>query len=154
MNFINIYKSLIIYTILTFNSGCGGGSNTNKSNGIIEGKWSGDIFQGVITCSDGISVGAGGAIPTKLEFQIEGSDDIGSLVHVQENLCLLEGERNSSGFIVKPIKGCAETLKNIEFRITNNNSLGVKYSYDLSKQPVNDFGARCYTSPDGEIFRD
>lgn len=143
----------ILFSILvTTLAACGGGSGGSSSQ--IEGSWSGDLFQGMILCSDGTGFGAGGGSVVKhATLEISGTDEIGSIVQVMDEECLLEGVRDADGFRARPVSGCHAALSSIRFNLYENNSAGVSYHYDINKSEPGPTGIRCTTSPSGLLSR-
>jgi hypothetical protein len=124
--------SLILSTSIL---GCGGGSGGSDSS--IEGTWKGALLLGGQNCSDGTFIGAGsGTVIGEAQIVVLGSDIVGSVVKVQDNDCMLEGERDSTGFTALPISGCSEALTSIRFTLKSADIADLGYQYDVSKVPV------------------
>lgn len=131
---------------------CGGGSDGNSS--AVEGTWKGSLYQGVISCSDGSSIGAGaGSIVRSAELEISGTDEIWSMVQVIDRDCVLQGPRDTEGFTAQVVSGCEQDLDNIRFNLISENEAGVSYYYDINKAPANQNGVRCKITPSGRINR-
>jgi hypothetical protein len=131
---------------------CGGGSNGASSG--IEGTWSGDLFQGVILCSDGTAIGAGGGtVVRSVELKVSGSDEVGSVVRVIDGSCLLQGTRDVGGFRADVVSGCEQGLDYIRLDVISQNEAGLSYQYDINKVPAGENGVRCAIAPSGTINR-
>ncbi len=146
-------KPFIVGAMLLLSS-CGGGSDGPSSE--IDGTWKGDLIQGVITCSDGTGIGAGGGLAIReVTLDVSGSDEIGSQVQAIDGNCLFEGTRTDEGFnaIVVSGSGCEEALDSIRFTLLEENRAALKYFYDINRVPANAGEVRCVISPDAEMRR-
>jgi hypothetical protein len=144
-------KGFVVALAITLSS-CGGGSDAPSS--AIDGTWRGDLFQGVISCSDGTSIGAGGGLVIRsVELEVSGSDEIGSVVQAIDGNCLLEGTRDADGFRANAISGCEQGLDYIRFNVISQNEAGLSYHYDINKAPAGENGVRCTITPSGTIDR-
>lgn len=133
-------------------SSCGGGADAPSS--AIDGTWRGDLFQGVISCSDGFSTGVGwGSVIRSIELEVSGSDEIGSAVQAIDGNCVLEGTRDADGFRADAISGCEQGLDHIRFNLISQNEAGLSYHYDINKIPAGENGVRCTITPSGRIGR-
>ena len=131
---------------------CGGGSDDVSS--AIEGTWRGDLFQGMVSCSNGTYIGAGGgSIVGSVDLKVSGTDEIGSVVNAIDGNCLFQGTREADGFRAEAVSGCEQGLDHIQFNIISENEAGLSYHYDLNKVPAGDNGIRCKTTPSGIVYR-
>ena len=143
---------VIVILFVIFLVSCGGGSDNSSS--AIEGIWSGDLFQGVILCTDGTGIGAGGgSVVRTVELHVEGTDEIGSVVKATDESCLFEGAREADGFTAYVVSGCEQGLDHISFGIISENEAGLSYHYDINKLPAGATGIRCTITPSGTVSR-
>lgn len=145
-------EKLFILAVAMVLSSCGGGSNGTLS--AIDGTWSGDLLQGVISCSDGTAIGAGGgSVVRSVDLEVSGSDETGSLVQAIDGSCLLQGTRDAEGFRADAVSGCEQGLDHIRFNVISDSEAGLSYHYDVNKVPAGANGVRCTITPSGTVDR-
>lgn len=145
-------RRLLLGVVLASAASCGGGSDQPSS--AIDGVWKGDLYQGVILCSDGTSIGAGaGTVVEAVELHVTGTDEVGSTVLATDGDCELQGTRTADGFRATPTSGCAQGLDNLVFSIISENEAGLSYHYDINEVPAGSNGVRCVITPSGTVMR-
>lgn len=116
--------------------------------------WKGDLVQGVISCADGFFAGAcSGCVIRQVNLEVDGSDEIGSLVQAKDGDCFFEGARDSKGFTATAISGCNPALVSLDFALREENLAGVYYWYDINKVQVEPGEVACITSPSAQVRR-
>lgn len=140
------------FALLSLLTACGGGGS--DQNNAIEGTWRGDVLQGVILCSDGTSIGAGGgSVIREVALIVSGTDEVGTPVQATDGDCFLEGVRDNTGFRASSISGCDEALTSIQFTLLEDGSAALSYDLDIDKVPAGPTGIRCAPTPQAQIRR-
>lgn len=140
----------LFLTFILF-SACGGSGSPSSA---IEGVWKGDLYQGVISCSDGTFIAAGGgSVISTVKLEVTGTDEIGSVVEARDGDCLFQGIREIDGFRAEVVSGCEQGLDHLQFTVISKDHAGLSFHSDINKVPAGANGVRCTITPSGIIER-
>lgn len=132
-----------------------GGSDGPGLRSRIEGTWRGELQQGIISCTNGVAVGAGSwSVAWRANMTVTGSDEAGSRVQAVDGACVFEGTRDARGFQAQAVTGCPQGMVLLKFELLADDQAVVAHGYDINLVPKGSGDFQCKTSPSGLVNRD